>query len=148
MKLFTSRFSNPQLNSGEYFAVGITLGKPKYKLPYEEGYHSYLLAPRGWMWKIESDDDFNREYAKMLDSHENEVAQELRKIGQMAKGKDVVLLCYEDVRDPSQSCHRTVLAEWITQHFNVKVEELPDPSPCKAKKRKPKLEQLTLMGLL
>ena len=29
-----------------------------------------------------------------------------------AEGKELVLLCYEDVRVPGDWCHRTVFAEW------------------------------------
>ena len=53
-------------------------------------------------------------------------------------GRDVVLLCYEDVRDPSQHCHRTSLAEWVMQQTGEIIEELHDPSPVKYKKQEGK----------
>jgi hypothetical protein len=53
-----------------------------------------------------------------------------------AEGKELVLLCYEDVRIPGDWCHRTVFAEWWAENMGELIEELPDPNPPKVKKPK------------
>ena len=121
-RIYTSRFSNKELKSGKYYTVGITLGRPKFRLGYVESEHCYMLAPDRSMWG-KSREEFRTLYREKLD-------------GNKAEGRDVVLLCYEDVRDPSQHCHRTTLAEWLGEKFGLKIEELDDPSPVKFKKAK------------
>ena len=51
-----------------------------------------------------------------------------------AEGKELVLLCYEDVRVPGDWCHRTVFAEWWAEQTGELIEELYDPSEPKVKK--------------
>ena len=53
-----------------------------------------------------------------------------------SEGKDLVLLCYEDVRLPEDWCHRTVFAEWWAENTGEAIKELPDPTPPKEKKKK------------
>ena len=135
-RIWTSRFSNKELNSGAYYCVGITLGKPKFKLGYEENEHCYMLAPRKNMWG-KSPEEFEKLYTDMLDKYgERKVMNCIMSIVGHAEGKDVVLLCYEDVRDPDQNCHRTVLADWLNAHGFGDIEELPDPSPVKYKQKR------------
>ena len=50
-------------------------------------------------------------------------------------GKDVVLCCYEDVREPNEWCHRLVFAEWWLKNTGERIEELPNPAPVKSTKR-------------
>ena len=77
-----------------------------------------------------------------------------------AQGKDLVLLCYEDVRIPEDWCHRTVFAEWWVENTGEIIEELPDPNPPKGKKvstasKKPEVQakpddgyqQMSLFGM-
>ena len=59
-------------------------------------------------------------------------------------GKDVVLCCYEDVRQPDEWCHRLVFAEWWFKQTGEVILELPNPQPVKIKSKvivKPKLEE-------
>lgn len=140
-RIYTSRFSNKELRTGKYYTVGITLGKPKFSLGYVESEHCYLLAPDKTMWG-KSREEFRTLYLKKLDSiGEWKIRNLLTKFSENAGDRDIVLLCYEDVRDPSQHCHRTTLAEWIGMKFGIKVEELSDPSPVKLKKEKKKAEK-------
>ena len=135
-RIYTSRFSNKELKSGKYYRVGITLGRPKFRLGYVESEHCYMLAPDRSMWG-KSREEFRTLYREKLDAiGEYKIKNLLREIGNKAEGRDVVLLCYEDVRDPSQHCHRTTLAEWLGEKFGLKIEELDDPSPVKFKKAK------------
>ena len=61
--------------------------------------------------------------------------------------KDIVLLCYEDVRKgESDWCHRTMFAKWWFEKTGEVIPELPDPSTPKISKAKMKaaVEQTTL----
>ena len=40
------------------------------------------------------------------------------------EGKDLVLLCYEDLRKPGEWCHRQVFAEWWEKKTGVRIQEL------------------------
>ena len=50
------------------------------------------------------------------------------------EGKDLVLLCYEDVRNLEDWCHRTMFAQWYCEHTGEIIEELEDPNPPKGKR--------------
>ena len=56
-----------------------------------------------------------------------------RQIQAFDSGKPVVLLCYEDVRDPLQWCHRTMFAKWLLEKTGEIADELPDPTTVKVK---------------
>lgn len=136
-KIYTSRFSNKELRNKAYYTVGITLGKPRFSLGYVESIHCYALAPDKWMWG-KGREEFRELYFEKLDKMGLDRVQDL--LDSFSReadltGRDVVLLCYEDIRDPSQHCHRTSLAEWVMQQTGEIIEELPDPSPVKYKKQ-------------
>ena len=63
-------------------------------------------------------------------------------------GKDVVLCCYEDVREEGEWCHRLVFASWWMRRTGQVIPELKDDSPIKGKKptasSKPPPQQTTL----
>ena len=49
-------------------------------------------------------------------------------------GKDVVLVCYEDIRKGKDDwCHRTAFAEWWQRKTGEIIEELYDPTTPKVK---------------
>ena len=134
--IWTSRYSNPELRSGNYYPVGISLGRPKFSLGYKLYEQCYMLAPTRAMWNIVSDEDFEVAYVNNLEKIGKEKIREtLEMIMDRADGKDVVLLCFEDVRDESQCCHRTMLAKWLNENFETDVRELYDPSEVKLKKK-------------
>lgn len=136
MSIFTSRYSNKELFGDRYYTVGISRGKPRFKLGYTESEHCIMFAPTSEMWGIESDDDFEIAYRGHLDAMgPDKVKAVLDRIQSRADGKDVVFLCFEDVRDESQCCHRTMLAKWLGEKLGMEVNELQDPSPVKKKKK-------------
>ena len=56
-------------------------------------------------------------------------------------GRDVVLLCYEDVRKgESDWCHRTIFADWWQEKTGEVIPELPDPSPVKGVRKTKKAD--------
>lgn len=135
MRIWTSRYANKKLNNKEHYCVGISLGKPKFKLPYEIEEQCFMLAPRRDMWN-KSRDEFCDAYRAMLDKYgEQKVTRCIMHMVGAAEGRDVALLCFEDVRDEEQYCHRTVLADWLNEHGFGDIEELDDPTPVRVKKK-------------
>ena len=131
--IYTSRYSNRTLWSGQYYAVGISRGRPKFRLGYRLERQCYDLAPPRDAWG-KSTEEFRRIYLRGLDAMgADRIRDLLADLERRAGKRDLVLLCFEDVRDPEQHCHRRYLAEWLSEHLGMSVPELPDPGPVKAK---------------
>lgn len=144
MKLYTSRYSNKELETGNYTAVGITVGRPKFPLGYQVAGVLKDVAPFGLFGKGYGREEYTKLYFQRLDRiGVTRIKTQLEQYARL--GKPVVLLCYEDVRDESQFCHRTLFAEWWEKNTGEKVEELYDESEpkCKcAQKKEEKEEQI------
>ena len=146
--IYTSRYSNPELKTGNYTVVGITRGAPKFPLRYTLAGNIMEIAPPGYLFNEYNRERFTPPYFQHMDRVGTaRIAQILQHYEDM--GKPVVLCCYEDVRKPGEWCHRLVFAEWWLQRTGEMIEELPDPSPNKwAKQPEPqiaqKVEHLTL----
>lgn len=128
--LYVSRFSNPELKSGKYTAVRISLGAPKWPLGYEIAGEIKDLMPYGLL-QINDKALYERKYRERLDRIGIDRIQ--HQIDAFGFEKPVVLLCYEDVRDPSQWCHRTMFAKWLLEQTGEIADELPDPSTPRLK---------------
>lgn len=141
--LYVSRFSNPELKSGKYTAVRISLGAPKWPLGYEIAGEIKDLMPFGLL-QIEDKALYERRYRERLDRIGIDRIQ--RQIDSFGFEKPVVLLCYEDVRDPSQWCHRTMFAQWLMEQTGEVADELPDPSTPKLKNQPAKPTAARTLG--
>ena len=143
--LYVSRFSNPELKTGNYTAVRISLGTPKWPLGYEIAGAINDLMPYGLFNKY-SHEEFVVKYRERLDRFgADRIWNDLKPFE--ALGKPVVLLCYEDVRVEGQTCHRTTFAEWWLDQTGEIVEELPDPSmPKDAAKAQAKSQTVSPTG--
>lgn len=139
-KIYTSRFSNPELRTGNYTVVGIVRGLPKFPLKYPLAGNIIQCAPPGYLFNVYDRAEFTPKYFQ----HMNRTG--IWKVNQLLEqylsyGKDVVLCCYEDVREENEWCHRLVFAEWYEKQTGIKVCELPDPTePKKAKPEKKQIE--------
>lgn len=136
MAIWTSRYSNQILQNGKYYAVGISLGKPKFHVDYQIMNQLYELAPGGYTlrWDYER---FKRAYFEKLNNlGRRKVENRLLVESSIAHdtGKELVLLCFEDIRKPEEWCHRTLLAEWCRDNLGITINELEDPNPPKLKK--------------
>ena len=128
--IYTSRYSNPELRTGNYTVVGITRGAPKFPLQYRLDGNIMYIAPPGYLFNEYDRARFTPSYFRHMDKTGVAIIQQiLRKYE--AKGKPVVLCCFEDVRKPGEWCHRLVFAEWWLSRTGEVIEELPDPSPNK-----------------
>lgn len=128
--LYVSRFSNPELKSGKYTPVRISLGAPKWPLGYTIAGEIKDLMPFGLL-QINDRALYEKKYRERLDRIGVDRIQAA--LDSFGIDKPVVLLCYEDVRDPSQWCHRTMFAQWWLEQTGEIADELPDPSEVKLK---------------
>jgi hypothetical protein len=147
MKLYTSRYGNENIEKSDVVPVGITLGKPKQPLRYQVAAYLRDLAPDGHMFQIYDRTEFTPLFFRKLDSiGVNSIKRQLDQVSRRHGGKDIVLLCYEDVRKPGEWCHRLVFAEWWEARTGERIEEFPDyGSISKTKKaKKPSVLQMTL----
>ena len=129
--IYTSRYSNPELKSGEYYTVGISLGHPRWKLGYKVDTKVKEFAPPKSMWDG-TEEEFEAKYTAMLDGYgAYTVGEIIDWLIASSDKKDIVFLCFEDIRLEGQYCHRTVLGKWIEKNLGIDVKELPDPTKPK-----------------
>lgn len=117
MKIYTSYFAKiKELEKNDIIPISICGKCPDWY----KGLQYKKLAPKyGFFmeWKKNHDNDyyiqhFNDEVLSKLDI--NEVIKDiLELLPECARGKDIVLICYEK---PSDFCHRHLVAEWLTKN--------------------------------
>jgi hypothetical protein len=137
--IHTSRYQNPELKSGDYTVVGVTLGAPKFQMEYILAGNIREIAPPGFLFRVYDREEFTSKYRANI---EKIGVKRIRDIldGYMTLGKDIVLCCYEDVRKPGEWCHRQVFAEWWKDVTGEEIAELPDSSAVAGRKKKTRTE--------
>lgn len=162
MAIWVSRYSNKELKSGKYYPVGISIGKPRWPLGYEVKEQCFSLAPKGYMLRMDDKQEYRQAYVQKLEGiGADKIISIVGKMDKaaMAEGKELVLLCYEDVRNEEDWCHRTMFADWWMEKTGEIIEELYDPSEPKKKKEpqkkeetpkaeEPETKQMTIFDLL
>jgi hypothetical protein len=134
--LFTNRYQAFRPPQG--VPVRITLGAPRFKLPYPLTRAVRELAPRREYFS-KSRGEFTAAYRADLDRlGVVRIAERLEEIAQAERDHRLVLLCFEDLSDPAQWCHRRTFASWWKEATGDEVREL---SPMAANQ----YEQGTLM---
>ena len=128
--IYTSRYSNPELRSGNYTAVRISIGTPRWDIGFPLVGEIKDLMPFGLL-DVEDSAIFKARYFEMLNKKGvARIKNQLQKFETL--GKPVVLLCYEDIRKgDSNWCHRTMFAEWWFNQTGEKIFELVDNSKFK-----------------
>jgi len=155
-KLYTSRFSNKELESEKYTVVGVVRSMPRFPVKYMISGNITQIAPPGYLWNENDRDRFKAPYYRHLEKAGYPLIGAIIRT-YLENGKDVVLCCYEDVRKPNEWCHRLVFAEWWYEKTGQKIDELPDPSEIKGVKKtadtkreelktEPEYEQLSFMN--
>jgi uncharacterized protein (DUF488 family) len=132
MQIFTSRYYNKAVATGEYVPVGISQGNARF-LKYSPIYLK-ALAPSWAMVKMTDKEAYKRAYLKQLD--DLGLAKIQRMLELAADGKPVVLLCFEDLRKPEEWCHRTMFAEWYEERTGEKIHELTEEADNRKKPKK------------
>lgn len=143
-KIYTSRFSNKELETGKYTVAGIVRSMPRFPVKYIISGDIIQIAPPGYLWNENNREKFREPYFRHLEKYGYPVIGAIIR-EYLDMGRDVVLCCYEDVRKPDEWCHRLVFAEWWKEKTGQIIEELPDPSPVpgakKAKKEEKKAQE-------
>ncbi|MGW3121393.1 hypothetical protein ACWDBW_30290 [Streptomyces sp. NPDC001107] len=122
LTLFTNRYQAFQAPQG--VPVRITLGAPRFKLPYLLQYSVRELAPRREYF-TKPLPEFTAAYRADLDQlGPARIAERLRVIVNAEQDHRLVLLCFEDLADPAQWCHRRVFAAWWKDVTGDEVREL------------------------
>lgn len=147
MKVYTSRYSNPELRTGKYTVVGVSRGLPKFNLGYALAGSIKDFAPPGYLFNEYDRSIFTPKYFAYMDRIGIDRAKQMLSPYKIY-GKNIVLCCYEDVRIQGEWCHRLVFAEWFAKKTGYKIEELQDHSPiCGVKQsvvEQPTVQQLSL----
>jgi hypothetical protein len=104
--------------------IGTTTGAPRFPLGYELVGTVGMLAPYG-LRSIEDRAEFEVAYRARLERFGlDQIRRVLEAFACAASAEGVVLLCYEDLDDPDQWCHRTMLSVWWRKQTGEEVVEL------------------------
>jgi hypothetical protein len=120
--LFTSRYQNRGLADRlELVKVRTTVGAPRWKLPYPLE-RCAAVTPYGAF----GEPDWRERYvARLEEIGVEEIGRQLAAISDRHGGRDLVLLCFEDVyRDGDEACHRRAFAAWWQERTGEVVDEL------------------------
>ncbi|WP_030826215.1 DUF488 family protein [Streptomyces hygroscopicus] len=122
LTLFTNRYQAYQPPQG--VPVRITLGAPRFRLAYQLRHVVRELAPRKEYFSKPLP-EFTSAYRADLDRlGATWIAARLQEIAETEKEHRLVLLCFEDLTDPAQWCHRRIFAKWWKDVTGDKVREL------------------------
>lgn len=150
MAIWTSRYSNKGLaiQSNDHYPVGISIGRPRFRLGYMLRDQCYSLAPKGYMLNMDIEDFRKAYYGKLGEIGEGRIINMVNRLDERARreGKELVLLCFEDVRVESEWCHRTIFAQWWAEKTGEVIRELPDPIPPKGKAKKDNRKTADFLG--
>ncbi|WP_406172105.1 DUF488 family protein [Streptomyces sp. NBC_00996] len=122
LTLFTNRYQAYQPPQG--VPVRITLGAPRFKLPYSLTHSVRELAPRRDYLSL-SEPEFTKAYRADLDRlGPARIAERLKEIAEAESDHRLVLLCFEDLSKPALWCHRRTFASWWKDATGDEVREL------------------------
>lgn len=150
MRIFTSRYANRDLaNRPDLVKVGISVGAPRFKIGYNIETRMHELMPT-WLMvqgihqgKI-TREEYESAYLNKLDSFDSfDLMPLFERISRLNGDRDLVLLCFEDLRKPGAFCHRRMFASWWKKRTGEEVRELKEVS--QAEKR---LQSFAILGML
>jgi len=119
MTIYTSYFANKKMPE-DYTKVRISIGNPRWKLPYEIAGKIPELMPTRDMLGMEFK-EYQKIYLNML---EDVGIDKIKKILKQF-GNKVILLCFENIsKDTETWCHRRMFAEWYESKTGTKIAEL------------------------
>lgn len=127
IRILTARYQNRAIAEAGLLPVRITLGGPRFRLPYSHVSYT-ALAPRRAYFRAPLD-EFRRLYREDLERLTVErILVDLHDLVQQHRSdaEGVVLLCFEDVRQDGAWCHRQLLSAWLGEH-GIEAQELPEP---------------------
>lgn len=98
------------------------------------------LAPSREAFGIADPEEFERAYvAGVEEIGLDAIVGRLAKVREEAGGLPLVLLCFEDLSQPGQWCHRQHLSRWLGEH-GIRAKELkPGDLPQRPNSSEPRL---------
>ena len=124
----TSFYGSPRVAESGLLPVQTSIGKPRFSLGYEIAATLDILAPTRAMLRL-SEAAYAQKYLGELDRvGAAAIDAEIKKIWEeQGRPEGVVLLCFEDVTQPHQWCHRRLFSAWYRAQTGVVIPELGDP---------------------
>lgn len=106
--------------------VRTTVGRPRWRLPYELADHAKTLTPTRDLLKVEAEDAYESGYRALLTTRGTDaIRAELEEIAaQHEAGRPLVLLCFDKLSVASTWCHRTHAARYLSEHMGLAIPEL------------------------
>ena len=125
----TSHFRSPKLDPEQHVQVQISLGTPRYWRTEKHGPLTIvrLLAPEAWALRAyrAEKEPYEVAYRARLDKvWVPRIEARLSELSEANPGKELVLLCFEDLAVPENWCHRTIFAAWWFEQTRERIEEL------------------------
>lgn len=116
--IYTSYFSSKKI-SPEYAVIRISVGHPRWKLPYQVAGAIPALAPnRAWLGMERT--EYEPLYrAKLAAAGAEKIRSDIRAL---AGERPAVLLCFENL--VGNWCHRRIFAHWWQEKTGEQVAEL------------------------
>ena len=129
LTLLTSSYHGFDRSMG--VAVAISLGQPRWPLPYVIADEVRELMPAGLLRRPRlPPDEFDRLYVERLDSiGVKRISARLTAI-HATHARPLVLLCWER---PGERCHRRIAAVWIEDRLGLHVPEAEPVQPTHAR---------------
>lgn len=127
-ELFTHRYQGFDPAMGT--PVRITLSPPRWTLPYPLEHRVKELAPsRAYFGSARA--EFEAAYRTQLDGHGVEaLAARFQEVAVAGGDLRLVLLCFEDLAEPGEWCHRRMFASWWLERTGAQVRELGPLGPA------------------
>ena len=128
----TARYSNPRVADPSCVPIAVSLGAPKFPLRYRVVATCMTLAPTREILAIDDKERYRAKYRARLDAiGVDSIRAALAPFE--TPDREIVLLCFEDLREPGRFCHRRFFAEWWEERTGERVEELAEPCEREAR---------------
>jgi hypothetical protein len=125
--IYTARYNNRTIASSGLTPIRITLGAPRFRLPYRIAETDKRFAPSREIFHTHDRAIFEVAMREQLDRELGDRGLDVLRGYDEAHGTNgLVLLCFEDLRKPGVWCHRQIVAAWIEERFGMVVPELPE----------------------
>lgn len=125
----TARYQNRNLYSKKHVLVRISRYAPRFKTCYRINAVLRGIIPSEKCFRNRFDEQlFANDYLRQLNCSPK-IIDEIKYLkwffqSEIDSGKELVLLCFEDIREDGVFCHRRIFADWWRKRTGEIVEEL------------------------
>jgi hypothetical protein len=129
MRLWTSRYQHRGLaDRDDLVKVRTSRGAPRWRLAYPLAERCVAITPK--REELRAPNWAELYVARLEGLGVDAIRRELEEISSRHGGRDLVLLCFEDVHhDGEGACHRRAFARWYSEKTGEVVEELARDRP-------------------